>query len=448
MADWYQQLTSSPIGKQVASTLGLPAPAILRRHRPGEPILPGPALLHAPPGGRLGAALAQTLATAGVDVRHDLAHRGPDERFAAVLLDATGITEPAGLRVLQEVLTPAVRLVGPSGRVVLYGTPADEVAAPATAAAQHALTGFVRSLGKELRGGATANLVQVGPGAEDATAATTRFLLSGRSAFVAGQVIRIDPAAVEDAADPDRPHAGRVAVVTGAAQGIGAAIAEVLTRAGAHVVVLDVPAKGEQLAAVANRLGGASLQLDITADTAPEQLTSYALERHGGIDLVVHNAGITRDKTIAGMDADRWDAVIAVNLTSQVAITEELLARKALRGGGSVVCVSSLSGIAGNRGQTNYAASKAGVIGLVHALAPTCAEQRLTINAVAPGFIETEMTSRMPLAIREAGRRMNSLNQGGQPVDVAEAVSWLAEPGSAGINGQVVRVCGQSLLGA
>ena len=107
-----------------------------------------------------------------------------------------------------------------------------------------------------------------------------------------------------------------------------------------------------------------------------------------------------------------------------------------------------MSGIAGNRGQANYATSKAGLIGLVDALAPRLAERQTTINAVAPGFIETQMTSAMPTATREAGRRMNSLAQGGLPVDVAETIAWFASPASAGVTGNIVRVCGQSLLGA
>jgi 3-oxoacyl-[acyl-carrier protein] reductase len=119
-----------------------------------------------------------------------------------------------------------------------------------------------------------------------------------------------------------------------------------------------------------------------------------------------------------------------------------------LGGTGRIVCIASTSGIAGNRGQTNYAASKAGVIGMVRALAPRFGERGATINAVAPGFIETEMTGKMPLGTREAGRRINSLRQGGLPVDVAETVGWLAQAESGGITGQVVRVCGQSILGA
>ncbi|MBV9685050.1 MAG: SDR family oxidoreductase, partial [Solirubrobacterales bacterium] len=145
---------------------------------------------------------------------------------------------------------------------------------------------------------------------------------------------------------------------------------------------------------------------------------------------------------------EQWDTVIAINLTAQEQITEELLAREAIRENGRIVCVSSMSGIAGNAGQTNYAVSKAGVIGTVHAMAADVGKRRLTINAVAPGFIETRMTAAMPIATREAGRRMNSLAQGGLPVDVAETIAWYASPASGAINGSVVRVCGQSLIGA
>jgi 3-oxoacyl-[acyl-carrier protein] reductase len=119
-----------------------------------------------------------------------------------------------------------------------------------------------------------------------------------------------------------------------------------------------------------------------------------------------------------------------------------------IRPAGRLIGVSSISGIAGNAGQTNYSTSKAGVIGMVESMAPLAAKQKLTINAVAPGFIETKMTGAMPITIREAGRRMNSMSQGGLPVDVAEAIAWFASPASGGVNGNVVRVCGQSLLGA
>jgi 3-oxoacyl-[acyl-carrier protein] reductase len=146
------------------------------------------------------------------------------------------------------------------------------------------------------------------------------------------------------------------------------------------------------------------------------------------------------------MPAERWRQLLEINLSSQERVDDALL-DGALNADGRIVSVSSMSGIAGNAGQTNYATSKAGVIGRVQALAPRLEGGR-TINAVAPGFIETQMTAKMPITIREAGRRMSSLAQGGLPVDVAETIAWLAHPASGAVNGNVVRVCGQNLLGA
>jgi 3-oxoacyl-[acyl-carrier protein] reductase len=286
-------------------------------------------------------------------------------------------------------------------------------------------------------------------GAEGSLAGPVRFFLSGRSAYVDGQPVTLSAAEI-GAQDEDQPLAGKVAVVTGAARGIGASIAKVMARDGAHVVAVDIPAAGQSLAEVANEIGGTAFQLDITAADAAERLIAHLKERHGGVDVVVHNAGITRDKLLVNMDAERWNSVLAVNLQAQLDITQALLddANGVLNDGARVVCVSSQSGIAGNRGQTNYAASKAGVIGMVRAWAPAFAERRATINAVAPGFIVTEMTAKMPFGTREVGARLNSLQQGGLPVDVAETIAWLSQPASAGVNGQVVRVCGQSMLGA
>jgi 3-oxoacyl-[acyl-carrier protein] reductase len=148
------------------------------------------------------------------------------------------------------------------------------------------------------------------------------------------------------------------------------------------------------------------------------------------------------------MTSERWQQVLDVNIAAQVRITEELLDQDLVRPHGRIVAVSSISGIAGNPGQTNYATSKAAVIGSVEAFAELVRDRGITVNAVAPGFIETSMTAPVPLLVKEAGRRMNSLHQGGQPVDVAETVAWLASPDSGGVTANVVRVCGQSLLGA
>ncbi|MHB8492355.1 MAG: 3-oxoacyl-ACP reductase, partial [Solirubrobacteraceae bacterium] len=316
--------------------------------------------------------------------------------------------------------------------------------------AQRALEGFTRALGKEVgRRGATVQLLYVEPGAEESIESTLRFLLSPRSAYVSGQVIRasVCPGAVAGATGIDwaRPLSSRTAVVTGAARGIGAAIAEALARDGARVLGVDVPAASDDLSPLMERLGGQALELDITSDGAGAAI----VERAGAIDVLVHNAGVTRDRTLAKMPEDRWSSLMEINLTSEERINEELLGSGALNANGRIVCVSSIAGIAGNAGQTNYATSKAGVIGMVQALAPELAAKHgATINAVAPGFIETKMTAAMPIGLREAGRRMNSLLQGGLPVDVAETIAWFASPASGAINGNVVRVCGQSLLGA
>jgi 3-oxoacyl-[acyl-carrier protein] reductase len=215
------------------------------------------------------------------------------------------------------------------------------------------------------------------------------------------------------------------------------------------VIAADLPQAGEVLAGVANRIGGTSLHLDIAATDAPDRLLAHLAAHTAGLDILIHNAGITRDKLLVNMKPEQWDAVIAVNLESQLRVNAALLGSDQLNEQSRVVGVSSTTGLAGNRGQTNYGATKAGVIGLVRASASAfAAHGRSTINAVAPGFIDTEMTARMPLATREVARRLSSLQQAGLPIDVAEAVAWLASPGAGGVNGQVLRVCGQNLVGA
>ncbi|MQY16045.1 hypothetical protein SRB5_62370 [Streptomyces sp. RB5] len=439
MADRYQKFTASGPGGFLAKRLGLPRPEPLRRHRPGDPAVPGPVVLGGAPEGRLLKPVRAVLDACG-------ATPGESDRPHALVFDATGITTSAGLRELYDFFHGRIRSVAPCGRVIVLGTPPELAGTVAETTAQRAIEGFVRSVGKELRRGATAHLLLVAPGAEGSVESSLRFALSPRSAYVSGQAVRITGTSADAPADWERPLAGRTALVTGASRGIGAVVAETLHRDGASVTVLDVPAQSGDLAAVAVRVDGRALELDITAPDAGERLAAHFGE--GGLDIVVHNAGITRDKTLGRMDESRWDAVIAVNLTSVETLTESLLAKGILADNARVICTSSISGIAGNVGQTNYSASKAGLIGYVQSLAPSLTDRGITLNAVAPGFIETQMTAAVPLFIREAGRRMTSLKQGGQPVDVAETVAYFASPGSGAITGQVLRVCGQGLLGA
>ena len=471
MTDRYAQLVNTPIGKLVTRQVGLPQPSRLERYDPGGPVIAGPVLLGAagPGPSRLTApaakvlkaidadvltAMDQDLRTAAAEAKLDAGVFNPeaapgDQRFKALVFDATQIESSDELERAWAFFAPAIRRLDPSGRVIILGTPPEDCATPPLAIAQRALEGLERAIGKEVKRGATSQLVYVKPKAEAQLESTLRFLLSPRSAFVSGQVVRIGPAAAgAGKVDWDAPLAGKVALVTGAARGIGAAIAQVLARDGAHVVGLDVPQMAEELSAFTGGLGGSLLTADITDADAPSAIADHLVDRHEGVDVVVHNAGITRDKTLGRMTQAQWSKVIAVNLTAPQRITEELLARDAVRRNGRIVGVSSISGIAGNAGQTNYSTSKAGVIGFVQAYAPALGKRGVTINAVAPGFIETQMTAAMPIAIREAGRRMNSVSQGGLPVDVAETVAWFASPGSPGVTGNIVRVCGQSLIGA
>lgn len=449
MSDTYLELVNSGLPGTIAKKLGLPRPAPLRRYEPGAPLVDGPVLVLGPDVGDSDTdKVAAALLGWDLDVRRD---PGENLRWGAVVVVLTEVDEPGGLAepVLQ--LGSVLRSLGRGARIVTVSRAADDTA-PHVAAARNAVDGFVRSVAKELRGGATANgmvLEGVAPDAPEVLGALA-FLLSGRAAFVDGQLLSIAPAFAAQAPDPGelRPLAGRVAVVTGAARGIGAAIARTLARDGAQVVAVDVPAAGEALAAVANETRGTALQLDITSDDAGRRILEHATARHGGLHVLVHNAGITRDKLLANMTPDRWESVLAVNLEAQLRINDFLLSSGSFTDAPRIVSLASTSGIAGNRGQTNYAASKAGVIGMVRATAPLLADVGGTANAVAPGFIETEMTARMPVVMRQVARRLNSLQQGGQPVDVAEAVAFLASAGAGGVTGQVLRVCGQNVVGA
>lgn len=439
MADRYLHLTGTAPGKFLTRKLGLPQPARLRRWTLETPTLTGPVLHLTAGDSAVTEELAAVLTATGLEVV------ARADRPAALVLDATAVDTAAGLAVVHAALHPVVRSLAPGGRVVVLGvrpSPEDHH----QAAAQQALEGFTRSLGKEIGKGATVQLVRIAPAAVASAESTLRFLLSPRSAYVSGQVIEVTDVAPDPVRDWAAPLAGRTALVTGAARGIGASVASVLARDGARVVCLDVPQAQEDLVRTADRLGATALPLDITAEDAAERIAAAAPD---GLDILVHNAGITRDRRLANMAADRWASVIDVNLDSVLRTTDALLKAGTVNRGGRIVATASIAGIAGNNGQTNYAASKAGIIGLVRSLAPrAAADHGVTVNAVAPGFIETKMTAAVPLFIREAGRRMNSLAQGGLPVDVAETTAWFAQPASAAVNGQVVRVCGQSLLGA
>ncbi|AKC71028.1 3-oxoacyl-ACP reductase [Pandoraea oxalativorans] len=474
-SDRYLAFANSAVGSRLANALGLPRPVPLER-MPDYGDDGAEARLVAPPlavvGGGGDAPLLPGLARelhwlsipslahaqrldwisyankAGTMCGRFNANEGV--RPKALLFDASGIADTSGLESLYAFFHDTLATLDRCARVLVLGLPPTMAATPQASIAQRALEGFVRSLAKELKRGATAQLLYVAPEARESLHSTLRFFLSPRAAYVSGQAITLQAPVFETPPMRDtRPLAGQVAVVTGAARGIGESIATVLARAGAHVVCIDIPSSQDALTTVATRLDGSALTCDIASPEAAATLMAHlATHAPNGLDILVHNAGITRDKTIVRMSDAQWQSVLDINVGAPQRLNAALLDAGVLRANSRIVGVASISGIAGNRGQTNYAASKAAVIGMVQAWSPLLAERHISINAVAPGFIETQMTAAVPFAIREAGRRMNSLGQGGQPVDVAEAIAWLAHPASGALTGQVVRVCGQSLLGA
>ncbi|WP_431045720.1 3-oxoacyl-ACP reductase [Roseateles sp. L2-2] len=444
MTDRLLHFVQHPFGRRVARWFNLPQPVPLTRRQDAwveEELIGRPVLAIAPGSSApLPSLLAAIVAQGGTP--------SGDGPVRTLVIDATGCRDVAALRALFEQSQLAMVRLAPGGRVLALTSAG--VMSAAEAACLHAVQGFVRALAKEVgRRGATANalVLQEGAASMESLAGALRFFGTDRAAYVSGQVLSwrkdVDPSLARSLDEGRAP----VAVVTGAAGGIGAATARRLALDGMRVLCVDVPAARQPLEALAREIGGSLLAADLTAPGAVDELVD-AVRRLHGVDVLVHNAGITRDRTLARMSASEWDAVMAVNLSAILAIDARLDEAGLLNAGAREICLSSISGIAGNAGQSNYSASKAALIGYVGARAATLDEHGGTINAVAPGFIETAMTRRMPLMVREAGRRLNALKQGGTPADVAEAIAFLASPGAHPLTGQVLRVCGQSLLGA
>ena len=480
MRDVLLELGARPAARRLVARLGLPLPLPVRLTRAGGPWEAQPladqfiAVGAASPS-PLGPTLARTIARAGASAvlsasasasaeafremgraygrpAGTVPVAGPSHGFRvdALVFDATELDGPSRLRAAYDFFHPLVSTLRPSGRVVVLGRPPAEATTTEQAAARGALDGFTRSLAKEIgRRGSTANLVQVAAGGDAHLEPVLRFLLSARSAFVSAQPLMVGTG-LSGLPDPPlvRPLERKVALVTGAARGIGQAIAERLAQEGAHVICLDRPADDTAGGQVARALGGSFLPVDIGVDGAPAAIAAHLRERHGGVDIVVHNAGITRDKTLARMSEEQWDDTLGINLRAPLRIDQALLDEGLLRDEGRVVCLASVAGIAGNHGQTNYAASKAGIAAYVRRRAGELAPRGITVNAVAPGLIETRMSAAMPALVREAARRLSALGQGGLPSDVAEVVTFLSTPGAAGVSGAVLRVCGGALIGA
>jgi 3-oxoacyl-[acyl-carrier protein] reductase len=237
---------------------------------------------------------------------------------------------------------------------------------------------------------------------------------------------------------------GRVALVTGASRGIGRAIAERLGAQGARVVAA---ARGENARAVAEAIvaaGGTAVaaDLDVTDAGASERLVASTLERYARVDILVNNAGIARDQLLLRMKREDWDAVLATNLTAAFTLTQAVLKPMIRQRGGRIISISSVVGQRGNAGQANYAASKAGLIGFTKAVALEVASRGITVNVVAPGLIETDMTGALTGDAREEWVSKIPLRRLGTPDDIASAVCFLASDEASYITGHVLAVNG------
>ena len=445
MSDKYLEIANSTLGKKIFTAIGLPDPVPLRREDAQQPhTLAGPVLMGASQGALFASSIGAFIETAGVELCDQSM-----ETKGHLLFDASGIASAEQSAELYSFFNQHIKSVMDSGRVIIIGQKPSAVADADRATVQRGLVGFVKSVAKEIgRKGATVNLILVDSGGEQALKAPVRFLLSAGSAFMNAQVLTVaSPVAAMDA-DWVGPLTGKSVLVTGAARGIGLAISQTMARDGAVVIGVDVPQSQDDLATAMDSIGGLSLPLDITDADAAEKIRDFCLSHSTTLHAVVHNAGVTRDKMLSRMTAHQWDLLMQINLGAVQRINKALLETELLDSGGKIVGVASISGIAGNIGQTNYAFSKAAIIGMVESLAEPCAARGITINGVAPGFIETQMTAAIPFVTRQMGRRLSSLGQGGLPIDVAEVIGFFVSPQAAGINGNMVRVCGQSLLGA
>ncbi len=236
----------------------------------------------------------------------------------------------------------------------------------------------------------------------------------------------------------------KVAIITGGARGIGKATAELFTKEGATVIIMDMLDEGAQTAIDLRTLGFVAEFIKISVTDAPqlELAAQYIVEKYGQIDILINNAGITRDKSFMKMSHTDWQQVIDVNLTGVFNCTKAVVPHMVARNYGRIICTSSIVGIHGAFGQTNYAAAKAGLIAMCRTWAKELGAKGITANAVAPGFILTDMTDAIPADIRDAQIKAIPARRAGVPQDIAYTYLFLASDEASYINGQVIGVNG------
>jgi 3-oxoacyl-[acyl-carrier protein] reductase len=444
MSDFFLSLGRNPLARKVVRQAGLPIPLpeeLTRQRAPwahktlaGKTILVGGREQRGRYGDMIG-----ILNDAGATVLSGAVDTD------GVLFDASALTHVSELADVYSFFHNCVGKIKRRGHVVILAGSARDSAE--SAAVSEALTGFTRSLAKELGGrGISVNMLRGPEGA--LLGGPLRFLLSDHGSFITGQVIELTAGGTA-CMRFDKLLEGRVIFITGAAQGIGAAVARRVAAEGAKVLLLDRPQELHALESLAREVHGTIIPVDLLKDDAVE-VTLKKLRELAPIHGVVHNAGITRDKSLFNMSPDRWDAVLKLNLLVPQVMTDLMLGKELdfiTSPDCSFVYLSSVGGIAGNPGQCNYAASKAGLIGYTRHLATNGETGSRRFNCIAPGFIETKMTQSMPRGVRELARRFNSFQQGGEPDDIAQAVTFMLSEASSSLNGETLRVCGQNLIG-
>ncbi len=239
---------------------------------------------------------------------------------------------------------------------------------------------------------------------------------------------------------------GKVAIITGAARGIGRAIAEKYAQEGAQLALMDIviadDAKNFEKELNDKGIKAKFYQLDVSNFEQCQDVVKQVIEDFGRVDILVNNAGITRDNLLLRMSEKEWDAVINVNLKSAFNMTKAVLQTMMRQRSGSIINMSSIVGVSGNAGQANYSASKAGMIGFTKSVAKELGSRNIRCNAIAPGFIDTEMTKKLPEDVRKEWTKNIPLRRPGTPEDVANVALFLASDLSSYVSGQVINVCG------
>lgn len=372
----------------------------------------------------------------------------PPESCDTLIFSALDIDVPEKSVRLQEFFHQALPSLKPQGRILIVAPPLEDAHTPEAYAARYGLQGFMRSLAKEMGPqGITANLLFSPITAEGMRGlqGALAFLGSPRAAFITGQVLSLKETSIFTPEQGLFQRQEDVALITGAAGGIGTALAQVFAREGCDVVLVDHPSKKEALKALAADVRGTYVAADLSSSQGIEAIVR-AIPKP--LRAVIHNAGITRDRTLKRMREEEWRQVVDINFSAIARLQQALCAKDLLNSHSRIVNISSLSGWAGNFGQTQYAYSKSALLGYTEFLARSSEAQPMRVNAVVPGFINTPMTAAMPLMTRMISQRLASLAQAGEPEDVAQAAVFLASDLGAGCDGQRLRVCGGHLLGA